>query len=256
MSRILLFFREEFPLEQDQVDRAYRDTAVRKVEHRLEEDVTAHEGNPVGPGPEREVEHVHHLALHEGGVVAPGGHEPRRGLGKDQPVEQAVEDVAQGAGGDEGEADEHAGGDRGALVGACPPLHEPGDPHRQDDEEDDPEGREGVLADHPAERHPEGHPLVLDEQDLEPVREDRQVLPDGHVRLDQDLDDLVDEDEDGAEDQKPVTLAQFHSSAGGRKNQFFPCRASISLASTVSVACGTRRRRSLGMSLPVTRQMP
>ena len=218
-----IFFREEFPLEEDQVDRSYGDAAVGEVEHGLEEEVSADEGDPVGPGPEGEVEHVHDLALHEGGVVAPGGDDAGGGLGEEEAVEQAVEDVSEGAGGDEGEADEDAGRDRGALVGARPPLEEPGDPHRQDGEQDDPEGREGVLADDAAERHAEGHALVLDEQDLEPVREDREGLPDGHVRLDQDLDDLVDDHEDGAEDQQAVTLGQFHSSRRrGRSVSSFP----------------------------------
>ena len=87
------------------------------------------------------------------------------------------------------------------LVGAAPPLHEPGDPHRQDDEQDNTERRQGILADHAPERHAEGHPLVLDEQDLEPFAQHVEVLPDGHVGLHQDFDDLVDDHEDGAEDQ-------------------------------------------------------
>ncbi len=201
MSRTLLFLREESPLEQDQVDRAYRDAAVRKVEHRLEEDVPAHEGDPVGPRPEREIEHVHHLALHEGGVVAPGGDHAGGGFGEDQPIEQAVDDVAEGAGGDERQADEDAGGDRSPLVGAAPPLQQLGNPNRQDDEQDHPEGGQGILAEDPAERHPESHPLVLDEQDLEPVAEHVDVLTDGHTRLDQDFDNLVDDHEDGPEDE-------------------------------------------------------
>ena len=224
--RILLFFREEFPLEQDQVDCAYRDTAVREVEHRLEEDVTAHEGNPVGPGPEREVEHVHHLALHEGRVVPPGGDDAGGRLGEDQPVEQAVDDVAEGAGGDERQADEGAGGHRRALVVAAPPLHQPGDPHRQDDEQDDPERRQGILAEDAAERHPESHPLVLDEQDLEPVAEHAEVLADGHAGLHQDFDDLVDDHEDGPEDEQPLSFAQPHrgtsSSPGGPAFPWLP----------------------------------
>ena len=65
-----------------------------------------------------------------------------------------------------------------------------------------PEGGQGILADDPAERHPEGHPLVLDEQDLEPVgAEHIEMLPDGHVGLHQDFDDLVDDHEDGAKDE-------------------------------------------------------
>ena len=214
LSRILLFLREEFPLEQDQVDRAYRDAAVREVEHRLEEDVPAHEGNPVGPGPEREVEHVHHLALHERGVMAPGGDDAGSRLGEHQPVEQAVDDVAEGAGGDERQADKDAGGNRRTLVVTAPPLQEPGNPNRQDDEQDDPECGQGILADDAAERHPEGHPLVLDEQDLEPVTQHAEVLPDGHVRLHQDLDDLVDDHEDRTEDEEPCSLAGFHDSRG------------------------------------------
>ena len=199
---MLLFLREEFPLEQDQVDRAYRDTAIREVEYRLEEDVTSHERNPVGPGPQREVEHVHHFALHEGGIMAPRGNDAGSGLGKDQPIEQAVDNIAEGAGGDERQADKDPGGDRRALVVAAPPFQKLGDPHRQDDEQDDPEGSQGILADDPAERHPEGHALVFDEQDLEPVcPEHAEVLPDGHTRLHQDFDDLVDEHEDGAKDE-------------------------------------------------------
>ena len=209
-------------MEQDQVEGAYRDATVREVEDGLEEDIPAHEGDPVGPGPEGEVEHIHHLALHKRGIMTPGRNHAGRGLGEEQPVEQAVDDVAESAGGDEGKAHDHAGGDRSALVVARAPLEQPGDPHRQDDEQDDPENREGVLADHPAERHPEGHALVLDEQDLEPVREDRDGLPDGHMGLDQDLDDLVDDHEDGAENQQAVTLAQFHSSGKGLEISSFP----------------------------------
>ena len=192
-------------MEQDQVDGAYRDAAVGEVEDGLEEDVAAHERDPVGPGPEREVEHVHHFALHEGRVVAPGGDQAGGGLGEDQPVEQAVDDVAEGAGGDQGEADEHAHGHGGALLGLLvrrgSALEQLGDPPGQEAEQDDPERGEGVLAHDASKGHAEGHSLVLDEQDLEPVREDREGLPDGHVGLHQDFDDLVDDHEDGAEDQ-------------------------------------------------------
>ncbi len=142
--------------------------------------------------------------------MAPGGDDAGSRLGEQQPVEQAVDDVAEGAGGDERQADQDAGGNRGPLVFAAPPLHEPGNPHRQDDEQDDPERSQGVLADDSAERHPEGHALVLDEQDLEPVAQHAEVLPDGHVRLHQDLDDLVDDHEDGPEDEQPLSFAQPH----------------------------------------------
>ena len=38
----LVFLREELPLEQEQVNRSYRDAAVREVKYRLKEDVTSH----------------------------------------------------------------------------------------------------------------------------------------------------------------------------------------------------------------------
>ena len=194
-------------MEQDQVDGAYRDAAVSEVEDGFEEDVAAHERDPVGPRPEREVEHIHHLALHEGRVVAPGGDHAGGGLGEDQPVEQAIKNVAEGAGRDHRQAHEHTHGHgrplfrAGLLVRLGPPLQEVGDPPDQEAEKDDPERGEGILAEDAAEGHAEGHSLVLDEQDLEPVREDRDGLPDGHVGLHQDLDDLVDDHEDGAEDE-------------------------------------------------------
>ena len=43
---MLLFLREELPLEQDQVDGTYRDAAVREIKYRLEEYVTTHQWNP------------------------------------------------------------------------------------------------------------------------------------------------------------------------------------------------------------------
>lgn len=54
------------------------------------------------------------------------------------------------------------------------------------------------------------------------------------------------------------TLARGHTEDTGLKRPvsvpcYFFC---VSLASMLSVAWGTARRRSLGMSLPVTRQMP
>ena len=208
LSGFSIFLREEFPLEQDQVDRAHRDAAVREVEHRLEEDVSSDKRDPVGPGPEREVEHVHHLALHERCVMAPRGDQSGRRLREHQSVEQAVDDVAEGAGRNQRQTHQHARRNRFF------PLQQPGNPAGQDTEQDDPERREGVLADDTAERHAESHPLVLDEQDLEPVAEHVEVLPDGHVRLDQDFDDLVDDHEDCTEDEEPCSLAGFHDSRG------------------------------------------
>ena len=217
--RMLFFFlREELPLEQDQVEGAYRDAAVREVENGLEEDVTAHQRDPVGPGPQGEVEHVHDLALHEGCVMPPGRNHAGRGFRKYQSVEQAINNVAKRAGRNQRQPHQHAG--RHRLLNA---LDQPGNPHRQHYEQHNPERRQRVLADHPAERHAEGHALVLDEQDLEPVPEYREGLAERHIRLDQDLDDLVDDDEDGAEQEQPCSLADLHGLVLSLTGQHFLC---------------------------------
>ena len=96
---------EEPPLEQQQVEGSDRDAAVGEVEDRLEEDVASQQGDPVGPGPQREVEHIHDLAEKERRVVP------------DDTVEEAVDDVAEGAGGDERQADQHPCGDGRGLTG-------------------------------------------------------------------------------------------------------------------------------------------
>ena len=46
VKKTLFFLREELPMEQDQVDGAYRDAAVREIKHRLEEDVAAYQRHP------------------------------------------------------------------------------------------------------------------------------------------------------------------------------------------------------------------
>ena len=182
---------------------------------------------------------IHHLALHDGGVGAEGGHCVVGGFAEDEAVAEAVDDVPEGTGGNEGKADENACGDR--------TFQQFGNPPHQHHEEHHAEKGEGVLPDDPAERHAEGHSLVLHEEQLEPVPQHRDALPQGHMGFDQDLDDLVNDHEQDAQ-QKQVS-AFFHG-------YLRPVFSRMALPSTVVVACGTRRRRSLGMSLPVTRQMP
>ncbi len=204
VKKTLVFLREELPLEQDQVDRTYRDAAVREIEYRLEENVTSHQRNPVGPSPQREVEHIHHPALHEGSVVPKGSYHLGCGLRKHQPVEQAIDNVAQRAGRNQRQSHQHARRHR------FRPLHQPRNPHGQNHKQYDSERGKRILSDHATERHAERHALVLDEQDLEPIPEDREGFPDRHVRLDQDFYDLVNDHENGTEQQQPCSLADLH----------------------------------------------
>ena len=109
---------------------------------------------------------------------------------------------------------------------------------------------EDVLPHYPAEGHAEGHPLVLHKEDLEPVSQHGEMLSQGHMGFDQDLDDLVDDHQKNAQKKKPGAFGKTPC------HYFLPVFSRMAFPSTVVVACGTRRRRSLGMSLPVTRQMP
>ena len=89
------------------------DRRIGHVEDGAEEfEVLAtHKRHPVGPIElkQREIEHVDHAALHQRGIAAFGREEGGHGvvaLVEDEAVEAAVDDVAQGAGEDEGEAED------------------------------------------------------------------------------------------------------------------------------------------------------
>lgn len=191
---------EIFVFEEDQIENGYGDVAVGDVEDRTEENevAAADPRHPVGPGrfDDREVEHVHHLAVQERGVAASLGEERGDGMrsrfGKDQSVEGAVDHVADGAGQNQRKADDHALGGRAVDQ----PVGVPGD---QDDGGNADQAEE-EFAPFAAELHAEGCARVLDEVDLEPVTEDGNALVERHVEFDDELDDLVDEQEQDDED--------------------------------------------------------
>ena len=91
LIRFLLRTGEETVLKKNQIESANRDAAVGEIEDRSEEQkaVSSHKWYPRWPDcvNEREVEHVHHAAEHQRGIV------------KDHSVEKAVDDVAESAGG-------------------------------------------------------------------------------------------------------------------------------------------------------------
>ena len=69
---------------------------------------------------------------------------------------------------------------------------------------------EQQLAPVLAETQAEGHSDILDVEDLEPVSEHVDALADGHIGLDQDLDDLVNDQQQDDEQCNPGTFRYFH----------------------------------------------
>ena len=78
------------------------------------------------------------------------------------------------------------------------------DPADQSHAEHDSEQRQAELAHFAAESHTERHSLVLDETQAAPLSDERNLLAQGHVRLDQDFDDLVYDNERKPKQEKPV----------------------------------------------------
>ena len=188
-------FRKKLPLEKHQVEGAAGDAAVGDVEDGPEEDHVAAapdgEVRRQGGVDQREVEHVDHLAVEERRVV------------ENEPVEHRVDLVADGSGKDRGEAVEHAF----RRVG---PLQQLAEIHDDNGDEREAAEAQRKLAEPFAELQAEGHAVVLDEEDLEPRPEHGDALPDGHVRLDQDLDDLVDDEQQDHEQRDARAFREGH----------------------------------------------
>ncbi len=214
-SGVIFFFlflraREEAVLEENQVESAHRDAAVGEIEDRCEKQkaATSHERNPRRPDRvnQRKVEHVHDTTEHQRGVI------------EDHTVEKAVYDVAECAGGDQREAHKDSCRDyRFAVrqqsltaVTGHGLAHKRGYPPAESTRERDSEERQQKLAHSPAELHSESHSFILDEEDLEPVSDDAEMLTYLHIRLDQNLDDLVNDDKYDSQNQEALTFGNLH----------------------------------------------
>ncbi len=91
LSPTVILFYKELPVEQQQVESAHRHAGISEVENGAEEDDL-----PGGIVDQREIEHVHHAAEHERGIVP------------DQSIEQAIDNVTEGAGGNQSETYQNA----------------------------------------------------------------------------------------------------------------------------------------------------
>ena len=178
--------------ESDQED-GYGDGRIGDVENRIEEGevVASYERHPFRPieVKERELEHIDHLSVEEGRITSIFGQE-RSHLAvaqvEDLPVEDAVDDVAKGAGCQQGDADDVA--QLQILFDGLGQVVEQGE-----DGDDSEDGEEDLVE----ELYTEGHSVVFYEGDVEP-RGDLVALAEHEVRLYPDFDHLVeDEDEEG-----------------------------------------------------------
>ena len=189
---------QPLPLENQHVEHAYRDSSVGEVENGAEEDEM-----PVGteeklgqPGgvfsrhvDDGEIQHVDHTPMQPAGITTTVGEQGRDlrigALAEDAPIEHAVNDVAHGTRRDEGDAEQHA--KLGLLFRQTYQNQEQGhDGHNAEQAE---RQLQETAATHPA----KGHAVVLDEQQIEPMPDDRDLLTERHTRFDPDLEDLVED---------------------------------------------------------------
>jgi len=164
---------EEFPMKEYEIDGSAGDAGVSYVKDRLEED-------EVLSAPDREpgwkiridqgkIEHIDHFAEADGGISASGREELGDlcvgRFGEERTVKEAVEDIAAGADHYQCNADQHADGCFGAAEEAAEiDYHYRHQCYSQENKY--------ILADVPAEGHPECHSFVFDESELEPVTDD------------------------------------------------------------------------------------
>lgn len=223
-------------MEQDHVEDPDGDGRIREVEDGAEKDemsvLTKEEvGQPavVLPGNVNnwEIQHVNDFTVQPAGIM------------EHLAVKHAVDDVAHGASGDQRQPQQ----DTESRVF-------PGDSKHDDEQGNDGHNAEDAqnrLHDSAATHPSEGHAGILDEQQLEPVSEHGDLLTNGHVCLDPNLEDLVDDQDDCNDDESAGKALVF-----GFAHFFF----SFILASRQIVVVGTQRSLSLGISLPVARQTP
>lgn len=209
----LKIFVEESELEEQQVDGGNRNVDIGQVEDGSEEVAAAvdQEVEPrraVCPVEEREVEHIDHLPHQEGGIgAAEFGHLRRGGCREDQSVEGAVEDVADGSGQHQRQADNGTRGGLHADQAVDEPNQEAAQPHAEEAQGDLSPIHRSAFGD----LHAEGGTVVFDEAQLEPVGDEDDGLVDGQVGLDPDLQCLVGYDQQEQEQRYffPVHRSQF-----------------------------------------------
>jgi len=199
---LLKILVEKTVLEQNQVDDRHADIGVGQIEDGSEEIVPAvdQKTQPRGhtvPLKEREVEHVDHATHHEAGIMtAELGDGRRRGGREDQPVEGAVEDVADSAGQNQTETDDGSGRGLHLHQPVDEPKDEPAQPHAKQAEGD----LAPVDGSARLDPHAESRSVVLDEAELKPVGDDDNRFVEPQMGLDPDFERLIRQQKDEEQD--------------------------------------------------------
>ena len=118
--------------------------------------------------------------------------------------------------------------------------------NRQEDHGHNSEGRQDIFSGGTRKGPPERHPIVLDELDVENPRNPSYFLREGKGQLDAHFDGLV-QNQNSRHD--PPRMGGTCIGTQRPWSCWF-------LASMDMVACGTRRKRSLAINWPETRQIP
>ena len=153
-------------------------------------------------------------------------------LAENKPVERTVEDVPQGAGHDQGK--------RGDQSRMCLPFLKTVDVYADDNDCNDPENAQQQLARGTAQGDAKSHAFIFRKVKDEEIPKNMDLFPNGHVCLDPDLQELVQEQYDKYDEER----------------LFQTLGTCFSFASMLRVACGTLFSLSFAISLPVARQMP
>lgn len=203
---LLGVFEEEIGDEPEGAD---GDGGIGHVEDGAEEEEVrpANPRHPLGPVEleQREVEHVDHAPLQQGGIAALGREQlchVVEALVEYQAIEAAVDQVAHGTDEDEGKADDQRGADpfldqMQQVPQECPRGHQT-------------EYRKEYLADMAANGHAEGESLVFHEVQAAPFANQEDVLANVEVGLDPDFHHLVDDEDGGDETEDKGVLFLFH----------------------------------------------
>ncbi len=191
---LLILAEEESVLEEYEIQCPDGDATVGDIENRGEEKepLATDEWHPLRPERvyEREIQHVHDPAEHEGSVI------------EHDAVKKAIQYIPKGTGRDESKTDQHSLWHFLAAIllqddlpfRIKPFLDQGGYPPPQQGEQPYAEKGQQEFSHSPPELHPEGHALVLYEINLEPIANHVEVVANFHIRLDQNLDDLIKND--------------------------------------------------------------
>lgn len=196
-------------IENNQQRHAHGDAGIGEIEDGGEEVGAAPDGEAGGYGEQFDINHIHHASIEERGITAAVGE--HRGQGgyrafvENHAIEQAVNDIAQRAGDNQTEGDQHC---PVHLVALNQAVHVPAEEHHQHDTEQGKQQLTEVLA----ETEAECHAGILDKIKIEPVSDKWDAFTEAHVCLDPDFENLVQQDErhhDGARNKtKPFVLFQ------------------------------------------------